>query len=185
MKGEFAELIGPMRELLAMKDDLKRLVDSAGSSVAIELKTDQFHGKIAPVSFRTYQGVVDDFRLFAAGIKGVKNQDLIAQALVEFMERNQRLSVPPITLLLGKELCAAEEKTHVFSKLIKEIRNQISLKNSKSAPQVRIIDSRLIGAKDFILKVDDGREFAGSTSPKVDSKLKNQMYEIMLEKAKA
>ena len=183
MKNELSELIDPLKELLAMKDDIKRLINSNASSGSFELRTQKFHGKIAPVSFRTYQGVAEDFRAFAAGVKGVKNQDLIAQALVEFVERNQHLSVPPISLILGSELCEVEEKTRTFSKMIREIRDQIAAKKSKTAPQVRVYDSELLGAKEYILKIDDGREFTGAASQKADSKLKSQMYEIMLEKA--
>lgn len=183
MKNEFSELVGPLKELLAMKEDLKRLVSTGGISTGINLKTEKFHGKVAPVSFRTYQGVAEDFRAFAAGVKGLKNQDLVAQALVEFIERNQHLSTPAVSLILGKELCGVEEKSQVFSKMIKEIRSQIATRKSKSAPQVRVYDSKLIGAKEFILKVDDGREFSGTAQDKSYSKLKSQLFEIMLEQA--
>ena len=181
MKNNFADLIEPLKELLAMKDDLQRMVKD-GKPPGIVLKTDRFHGEVIPLSFRTYQGVADDFRAFAAGVKGIKNQDLVAQALVEFIARNQHLSVPPISLVLGKDLCTSEEKNQGFSRMIKEIRQQIAMKKSGSAPQVRIYDSNIIGAKEFILKTDDGREFNGSIPSKSYERLKNQLSEIMLEK---
>jgi len=183
MKNNFADLIGPLKELLAMKEDLKRVIRDKKAPTSITLKADSFHGKVAPVSFRTYQGVADDFRAFAAGVRGIKNQDLVAQALVEFIERNQHLSIPPISLVLGKDLCAAEEKSQGVSKMIKEIRQEIAIKKLKSAPQVRVHDSKLLGPKEFVLKTNDGREFNGAASTKSHEKLRRQLYEIMLEKA--
>jgi hypothetical protein len=182
MKNEFSYLVEPLKELLSMKEDIKKLIDTNERAEGISLRSEKFHGKVVPISFRTYQGVADDFRAFAAGIKGIKNQDLVAQALVEFIQRNQHLSTPPISLVLGEDLCELEESKHSFSKIIKEIREQIAKKKSRAAPQVRIYDSKLIGPKNFVLKVDDGREFNGALD-KSFNKLKLQLHELMLEKA--
>ncbi len=183
MKNNFSELLGPIQDLIAMKDELRKLVDQGRGGIS--LNTEKFHGKIVPASFRTYQGVTDDFRLFAAGIKGIKNQDLVAQALVEFMEKYQAQSEPPISLTLGASLCMEEEKTQIFSSLVKKIRAELTIKQETFIPQVRIYDSALIGKEQFILKTNDGRDFPGSIRGKSLEKLKSQLTKLMLDKGKA
>ncbi|MFN7904356.1 MAG: hypothetical protein ACK5P5_04175 [Pseudobdellovibrionaceae bacterium] len=184
MNKEFAQYIEPLKELLEMKSALKELVGHRSKAQRLDLNTKLFHGKLETVSFRTYRGVAEDFRGFSTGFKGIKNQDLVAQALVEFMEKYKHLSTPSIALTLGKTLSHSEETDQIFSKMIKIIRGQISEKNNKAAPQIRIFDSKLIGAKDFILKTDDGREFSGSINDKTMSRLRAQIHQLMLEKAK-
>ena len=184
MNNHLSEYIEPLKELLAMKNDLKDLISTKSKGSHLDLKTNRFHGKMETVSFRTYRGVVEDFRAFSAGFKGIKNQDLIAQALVEFMEKYQNLSIPALSLTLGKSLCEIEEKKQIFSRMIRDIRTQISEKNRKIAPQVRIFDSELVDAKSFILKTNDGREFSGSITEKTMAKLKAQIHRLMTEKAK-
>jgi len=181
---EFAQYLEPLKELLEMKSALKELVGHRSKAQRLDLNTKLFHGKLETVSFRTYRGVTEDFRAFSGGFKGIKNQDLVAQALVEFMQKYKHLSTPSIALTLGKTLCHSEEKDQTFSKMIKDIRRQISEKNNKVAPQVRVFDSNLIGAKAFILKTDDGREFSGSINDKTMSRLRAQIHQLMLEKAK-
>lgn len=93
---------------------------------------------------------------------------------MEFIDKNQHLSTPSISLVLGRDLCKFEEDNRIFSKIIKEARALITNKKAKVALQVRVYDSKLIGAKDFILKIDDVREFSGVIKGKSFEKLKTQ-----------
>jgi hypothetical protein len=182
MKNEFEQLLGPLKELVAVKDELLKLVSKGDGKKNLKLSTDRFHGQIAPISFRTYQGVADDFRAFAAGIMGMKNQDLVAQALIEFMDRYKELSQPPISLVLGEGLCALEEKEKIFSRMIMGIRFRLFEKSGATAPQVRVFDNKFLGKNEFVIKVDDGREFTGLVKNANFDKIKLQIESLMKEK---
>ena len=182
MKNEIELMMGPLKELIAVKDELLKLAAKNDKKKELKLSVENFHGQITPVSFRTYQGVADEFRTFAAGIKGIKNQDLVAQALIEFMERYKELSQPPITLVLGESLCSLEEKEKIFSKMIMGIRFRLYEKSGATAPQVRVYDNKFIGKNEFIIKSDDGREFSGQVKSDKFDKIKLQIESLMKEK---
>ncbi len=167
-----------------MKGDLKNLLQRERSHQKLNFSTDKFHGNVAPVSFRTYQGVADDFRAFAAGIKGMKNQELVAQALIEFMEKYETQSLPTISLILGSKLCKLEKQGQKFSRLIKEARSELVKTQAISAPQIRIYDNQLLEEDEFMLKTDDGREFSGFIKSGATEKLKAQLKSLMHEKSK-
>ena len=150
----------------------------------LKFKDEKFNGKCNTVSFRTYQGVVDEFRAFAAGMKGFKNQDLLAQALVEFMEKYQHLSKSPISLELGAQLGKSEINNKTFTKLVSEVRTQL-VDSGAAVPPVRVLENARLGSYSFLVKTDDGKEYTGAVQGQWMSELKAQLRKLMEEKSGA
>jgi len=83
---ELSELV-PLKnkiiELLAWYDELK----SQKGLIELKLDKKKFNDKITVRSFRIYNTILKKFEIFANEHSQYKNQDLVSQALLEFIEK--------------------------------------------------------------------------------------------------
>lgn len=82
------EDIACIREMLPMLKEMLAWYTRQKNVINVEpLQMQKFSGTVESKTFRIYKSVLSDFLVFAAKNKQYKQQDLVSQALAEFLEK--------------------------------------------------------------------------------------------------
>ncbi|MEJ8554627.1 hypothetical protein [Tepidibacter sp. Z1-5] len=97
-KEDFMQLVtakDKLLDLVNMHTDLKDMLEEYRLNKNIidipefKVQSDRFKGELKPKTFKVYESVLNDFLDFAK-VQDYKTQDVISQALVEFLDRYKR-----------------------------------------------------------------------------------------------
>lgn len=87
-KDKLLDLVNMHTDLNDMLEDYrlnKKIIDIP----EFKVQSDRFKGELKPKTFKVYESVLNDFLDFAK-VQDYKTQDIISQALVEFLDRYKR-----------------------------------------------------------------------------------------------
>lgn len=89
--GDMKKFYSDVQELLELKEDIKALLQREKMQPNIveipELKINNFEGELQSKSIKIYSEVLKEFNTFMEEHKGLKQQDVISQALWEFLKK--------------------------------------------------------------------------------------------------
>lgn len=90
-KSDIEKMYSDMKELLDLKNELKALIEKDKQRENIielpQLHINKFTGNLTSKSIKVYSDVLDLFDKFMDEHKGLKQQDVISQALWEFLKK--------------------------------------------------------------------------------------------------
>lgn len=90
-KSNMDKIYEELRELLDLKEDIKALLEREnlrGRIIEVpELRINKFTGDLKPKTIKVYENVLEEFNKFVEEHNEYKQQDIVSQALWEFIQK--------------------------------------------------------------------------------------------------